>query len=177
MHREQIAASTPGILENVVHSPQVVSAAQAYFDALYYSLEELTDVCVDARESTLELFEHELRDAFASAANGAFRDFWEARRRRCVKVDRPSSDSRVSPDHQVVRGRLKSVSRSDAGFVVHVVEGDARPVREHGFFVPNAPEVVERLLSLLDQEVLVEFDPTVRTPEASPQAYTISLSH
>jgi hypothetical protein len=176
MHREQITTSTPGILENVVHSPQVVTAAQAYFNALYYSLEELTDVCVDARESTLELFEQELRDAFASVAKSAFRDFWEARRRRSVKVDRPSSDSRLPPDHQVVRGRLKSVSRTEAGFTVHVVEGNAQPVLEHGFFVPNAAEVVERLLSLLDQEVLVEFDPSVRASEACPQAYTICLS-
>jgi len=98
MYHEEIITSTPGIMDKVINSPQVLFAAEAYFIALSHTLEELTDVQIDARKSKLDVLQGKFMEIFMGAANGAFRDYWEQQDQKKQPVsDKAFPQSPASP--------------------------------------------------------------------------------
>jgi hypothetical protein len=176
MYHEEIITSAPGILEKVTNSPQVLFAAEAYFIALSHSLEEVAGIQVDARKAKLDVLQGKFMEIFMGAANGAFRDYWEQQdQKKQDEPDRAFPQVPASPEHRVVYGKLRSITRTEGGFNVHVAETASAGVREHVFYVSKANCLVDKLLFLLNKEVSVEFDPGIKGQDGSNQAYTICL--
>jgi hypothetical protein len=177
MYHEEIIASTPGILDKAINSPEVLFAAEAYLTALSHTFEELADIQVDARKSKLDVLQGTFVEVLIGAADGAFREYWEQQDQKKQTVsDGSSPRSPASPEHMVVYGRLKSITRTEGGFNVHVLESGSAGIMERVFYVSKANCPVDKLLFLLDKEVSVEFDPGIRGQDGSDQAYTICLS-
>ena len=176
MYHEEIITSTPGILDKVINSPQVLFAAEAYLIALSHTLEELTDVQVDARKGKLDVLQGKFMEIFMGAVNSTFRDYWEQQDQKKQPVsDKAFPQSPASPEHRVVYGKLKSITRTEGGFNVHVLESASAGIVEHVFYVSKANCLVDKLLFLLNKEVSVEFDPGIKGQDGSNQAYTICL--
>lgn len=105
------------------------------------------------------------------AAKKAFHDWWERTYAKPPAVEvEESPDAPFLKERAVAQGRLKSITRSEGGFNIVLASDD----KEQVFYVSKANCLVDKLLFLLNKDVVVEYDASVGDTDVIP-AYTIRL--
>lgn len=173
MHNDEIIQATPSILEEVMRSPQVLFSAEAYFLALSDLYDETTADSAYRKQVKIDLLKEKLEERIMWAAKKAFHEYWEREFARppVVVEEEPSPDAPFLHERATAQGRLKSITRSEGGFNIHL----STDAQDLVFYVSKANCLVDKLLFLLNKDVVVEYDPSVKSETGVVQAYTISL--
>lgn len=171
MHNDEIIQATPSILQEMISSPQVLFAAEAYFLALSDTYDESTPDSAYRKQVKIDLLGEKLQERIMWAAKKAFHDYWERTYSKPPVVEAEESpDAPFLRERAVAQGRLKSITRSEGGFNIHLATDD----REQVFYVSKANCLVDKLLFLLNKDVVVEYDSSATGSGVTP-AYTICL--
>jgi hypothetical protein len=172
MHNDQIINATPDILREMIKSRELVFSAEAYFIALSDMYRRDEGESPYRKRVKADLLREKFAERVEWAAKKAFEDFWQT---EFGQVPEPLEDdgqqAPVVSEKVAVLGRLKSITRSAGGFNVHVSDD----VSDHVFYVSKANCLVDKLLFLLNKDVVVEYDSSVNGPDGLVQAYTITL--
>jgi hypothetical protein len=172
MHNDQIINASPDILREMIKSRELVFSAEAYFIALSDMYRQTESESPYRKRVKADLLREKFVERVEWAAKKAFEDFWES---EFGQVPEPVQEGlREAPavaEKVAVLGRLKSITRSAGGFNVHVSDD----MSDHVFYVSKANCLVDKLLFLLNKDVVVEYDPSVNGPDGLVQAYTITL--
>ncbi len=173
MHNDEIIQATPTILEEVISSPQVLFSAEAYFLALSDLYDESTHDSTYRKQVKIDLLSGKLQERIMWAAKKAFHDYWQNAYAKipAPMEQEPSPDAPFLLDRAVAQGKLTSITRTEGGFNIHL----GVDVEDMVFYVSKANCLVDKLLFLLNKDVVVEYDASVKSPSGVIQAYTISL--
>ena len=173
MHNDEIIQATPSILQEMISSPQVLFSAEAYFLALSDTYDESQPDSAYRKQVKIDLLGEKLQERIMWAAKKASHDYWQnAHARAPVPVEQePSPDVPFLLERAVAQGKLVSITRAEGGFNIHLGT-DAQDIV---FYVSTANCLVDKLLFLLNKDVVVEYDASAKSPSGMIQAYTISL--